>query len=40
MVSIRSQNFGAIRGHDHMRLDANFAEFVIRKIMERTQKLL
>ena len=40
MVTIKSQNFEAIRGHDHMRLDANFAEFVIRKIMERTQKLL
>lgn len=35
MVTIRSQNFEAIRGHDHMRLDSNFAELVIRKIMKQ-----
>lgn len=35
MVTIKSQNFEAIRGHDHMRLDANFAEYVIRKMTER-----
>ena len=36
LVSLKSQNLDALmHGHDHIRLDANFAEFVIKKMVER-----
>ena len=37
LVSEKSQNLDAIKyGHDHLRLDARFAEYVIKKMMENT----
>lgn len=36
LISIKSQRLDALkRGHDHIRLNANFAEYVIRKMTER-----
>ena len=36
LVSLKSQNLDALKhGHDHIRLDANFAEYVIMKMVER-----